>query len=293
MSDKVIRCELTKEIKVLNQLGEGVIWDARSASIWWTDILSNRLYQWTFDDQLCVYDTPEALCSFALTSQPDCFVAAFASGFAKFWPKTQRLEWICKVESHLPNNRLNDGRTDRHGRFWSGSLRMQGNADLGSLYCLSDNQAVKHLDNIEISNALCWSRDGKTIYHADTPSREIKKAAFDLNTGQISDWQLFVKTERDAFPDGACVDANDNLWNAQWGSSSVKCYSPIGQQLISLTVPCKQPTCVTFAGQNLDYLVVTSACEGLTPLANKPSQDGNVFIYKTNMKGLAESICAM
>lgn len=273
-----------------NTLGEGVVWEHRLQRLYWTDILQNKLYCWSFDGQLNVYVCPDKLCSFGLTTDPQWLICAFSSGFAFFKPTTQDIRWVTQL-SMAQGERLNDGRVDRQGRFWAGT--MADKAEQGALYRLDFNGTVDtQINNVNISNSLCWSPTGERVYFADSPTRRIQTAVFEPTSGNIGPLQDFVNTEKDAYPDGACVDAQGCLWSAQWGSSSVKRYSPDGQLLFTLTVPCKQPSCVSFAGPKLDQLCVTSARQHLKD-ENINQYDGGLFIYKTPYTGLPEEICKM
>lgn len=284
--------ELVAQLDVQNRLGEGVIWDAENACFWWSDILSSKLYRWHLEGQPEIFNTPEALCSFGLTAQSNVFICAFASGFALFDPIKNDLQWLCKVDQDKPNNRMNDGRVDRAGRFWAGSMRQSGHGPLGGLFCLRDGEAVKHIDEIKISNSLCWSKEGTTIYFADSPAQCIKQGAFDLATGIITDIRTFTKTNTNAYPDGSCVDNENCLWNAQWGSSKVKRYNSAGEEIFSIDLPCEQPSCVSFGGPNMQHLFVTSAWDGLSPDDKGMYQaNGNCFVFKTPFTGIKEQVC--
>lgn len=282
---------LVAEIEVQNTLGEGIIWDHRSEKIWWTDIPSNHLYSWQFNGELTRYSTPEPLCSFGLTVDPDKLICAFASGFGLFQPSSETLSWIAKVDLDIERQRLNDGRVDRQGRFWAGGLGKSATGQKSQLFCLNDNQPVSHLTDISISNSLCWNLDSTRIYHADSPKQVIRKGSFDPIAGTVTDWQDFVQTPADAYPDGSCIDASDRIWNAQWGSAKVKCYQPDGKQFYTLDIPAKQPSCVSFGGPQLNYLFVTSARQEMDADALKEwPKSGNVFVYKTPFTGVRESI---
>ncbi|MDP5029738.1 MAG: SMP-30/gluconolactonase/LRE family protein [Paraglaciecola sp.] len=285
---------LAHQLLVNNTLGEGVIWDHRTQRLYWTDILQNKLYCWDFDGNLQRYPCPEALASFGFTDDPQWLICAFASGFAFFNPRHQEVRWLNQL--NLPIGvRLNDGRVDRQGRFWAGSLvdKTQNAQDSGSLYRLNFDASIsEQTRDVHIANSLCWSIDSKKVYFADSPKRCIQTASFDATSGNIGPFQDFVHTDRSAFPDGACIDSEGCLWSAQWGSATVKRYSPQGSLLLTLTVPCKQPSCVSFAGENLQYLCVTSAWQDLKE-TQISQYDGGLFIYKTPYTGLPEALCKM
>jgi sugar lactone lactonase YvrE len=90
-------------------------------------------------------------------------------------------------------------------------------------------------------------------------------------------------------PDGACVDAEGFVWNAQWGGNRVVRYAPDGSKNFVLDMPVSQATCVAFGGNNLNLLAVTSARIGLSDeaMAQQP-QAGNLFIFQTDVTGLPE-----
>ena len=285
--------ELIDQVPCANLLGEGVQWNHRDQSVWWTDIKSNKLYRYHLASKaLKVWGTPEHLGCFAFVENDTRLLFALASGFAWFEPETGAVDWIAKPEAHLTGNRLNDGRVDRQGRFWSGSIVEEKSlpGQCASLFCLDHWQAVSsHLTGLTISNSLCWSLDSARLYHADSPSHQIRVYDFDAAAGTVSNGQVFVQTAEDVEPDGSCVDAEGYVWNAEWGGQRLVRYTPAGVQDFVLPTLVCQPTCMAFGGEDMNLLFVTSARIGMTPeaLAEQP-QAGNLFIYRTDFKGLEE-----
>lgn len=276
-----------------NLLGESVQWNHQDECFWWTDILSAKLYRYQLSDKkLTNWDLPERLGCFTFAKNDVRILAAFASGFAWFDPESGAVEWIAKPEADVIGNRSNDGRCDRQGRFWMGTIVEQKNnpEQSAALYCLDHNFTVsKHFSGLMISNALCWSPDSRKLYHADSPTHSIRVYDFDVQTGELSNPEIFAHTEIGVEPDGACVDAEGFVWNAQWGGSRVVRYAPDGSKNLVLDMPVSQATCVAFGGSNLDLLAVTSARIGLSDeaIAQQP-QAGNLFIFQTDCTGLAE-----
>lgn len=284
--------KLINTLRVENELGEGVIWDHKAAKVWWTDIQQSHLYR--YDPQskeLEQWRTPERLCCFAPLENGDGLVAAFESGFAFYNPATGQLDWIKKLEEDNPATRFNDGRTDRQGRLWSATMVEGDDAPYqGSLYCLhSDLSVSKSITDLSIPNSLCWSPNGETLYHTDTPEQQIYQYDFNSGSGAIGSKTSFVKTAHDCFPDGSIVDAQGYLWNAQWGGHKVVRYAPDGSIDITLDLPTAQPTCVAFGGKDLNLLIVTSAYQGMdTATRSRDTEAGNLFIYETQFQGLLE-----
>ena len=294
----MVTATLIETLKVKNTLGEGVIWDAIGAAVWWTDIDGSKLYRYHLaDKKLDHWSTPERLGSFALVADSDYLICGFASGFAYFNPHESSnfdstdLQWLHRVEEDNGGTRLNDGRADRQGRFWAGSMVESGDPGAGALYCLDQQlQVTSKVSGLTISNGLCWSPDSTLMYHTDTPSRRIHRYDFDVTTGAITNQSCLVRTERGCFPDGSTVDAEGYIWNAQWGASQVVRYSPEGEVDFVLPLPVSQPTCVAFGGPKLDMLLVTSASQGLDAQALLAEPEaGNVFVFQTNITGTPDS----
>ena len=289
----MVKVSLIDTIKVENELGEGVIWDADGASVWWTDIEGCTLYRYTPDTKkLEQYTTPQRLGSFARVANSDYFICGFADGFAYFNPWTSDLQWLQKIDSDNSGTRLNDGRADRQGRFWAGSMVENGDNRRGSLYCLDQElQVSSEVSGLLISNGLCWSPDGSVMYHTDTPSRRIDRYDFNIKSGKIDGKTTFVKTEKGCFPDGSAVDAQGYVWSAQWAASQVVRYNPQGEIDFVLPLSVSQPTCVAFGGPQLDMLFVTSAYQGLGEKARLTQPNaGNLWVFQTNVKGIADPL---
>jgi len=291
----MITATLMETLKVKNTLGEGVIWDAIGAAAWWTDIDGSKLYRYDpAHKQLDHWSTPERLGSFALVADSDYLICGFASGFAYFNPHNPQivdLQWLQKTEQDNPDTRLNDGRADRQGRFWAGSMVESGDQGGGALYCLDQQlQVTSKVSGLSISNGLCWSPDSTVMYHTDTPSRRINAYDFDATTGAIANQRCLVRTEKGCFPDGSTVDSEGYIWNAQWGASQVVRYSPAGEVDFILPLPVSQPTCVAFGGPQLDRLFVTSATQGFDQQALLAEPEaGNVLVFQTNITGTPDS----
>lgn len=281
---------------VENQLGEGVIWDHRSGKLQWTDIESACFWQWDMAATGAVrHNLPERLGSFALTTDPAVFLGAFESGFARFSPGSCSFEMLAPVTQSTACLRMNDGRVDRLGNFWAGSMAQCDDSPPGSLWRYDGaGRASTHLHDIRIPNSLCWSGDGRTMYFADSPHCTIWAYDFDPVNGPIGQPRIFATTVAGIHPDGSCIDAEDHLWNAQWGAGQVVRYRPDGTIERRLNLPVSQPSCVTFAGPDLNLLCITSARVDLdqAALARQPLA-GALLVYECDVAGRQEEICAV
>lgn len=289
--------QLLFSIPCQNTLGEGVLFDVNQQTIWWTDIQACVLFAFSLaDKQTTRYEMPGRVGSFGLTNQDNVFIVAFDSGVALYNIVTKALTWLARPERSLQGNRFNDGKVSHSGDFWVGTMVEDETIkspedDRGSLYQFSQSGDYRtHLSNLNISNGLAFHPNQSTFYHCDSQLHQVFQYHYDEELNKVARGQLMLETAQDVFPDGACLDSQGNLWLALWGAGKVVCLSPKAEILFELEVPVSQPTCIAFAGDNLDLLVVTSARESLSQdvLAEQP-QAGDVFVYQlSGFKGKEE-----
>jgi L-arabinonolactonase len=280
-------------LDVANTLGEGVVWDAREGAALWIDIQDKRFWHWTPGGEPVSFPLAERPGSFALTETPGTYLGAFESGFATFTPSTGAFAMRAPVTRAHGHLRMNDGRVDRAGTFWAGSMAERAGTPLGSLWRYDgEGRATSFLGDIRIPNSLCWSLDGTRMYFTDTVRQVIWRFAFADSVGPVGEPTVLATTAGNAYPDGSCIDAEDHLWNAQWGSSHVVRYRPDGSIERRIELPISQPSCVAFGGPDLTQLLVTTARQGLSDaqLAREP-QAGALFVIDTDVKGVPETIC--
>ncbi len=279
-------------IPAANVLGEGILWDDAAAVLWWTDIQSSELLRFDWKTQRLQRNAlPHRLGSFGLVQGSGDIIAAFANGIALYHPESAALQWISQPAAAYPHLRFNDGRVDRQGRFWTGTMieTESARAD-ATLYCVSANGGTTERERgLKITNGICSSPDGRRLYLADSPRAIIYCYDLDPDTGTLLHRRPFARTSGGAYPDGANVDEHGCVWSAQWGGSRVVRYAPDGSVDHTLELPVSQPTCVAFGGPDRDLLFISSAREGLSAaqLAQQPHA-GDVLVYRVRFKGLPE-----
>ena len=284
---------MPQSLDVGNLLGEGILWDTRTQTALWTDIEAARFWQWQPGSRPISFALAQRLGSFGLTAAVGTYIGAFEHGFASFTPEAGVLEMLAPVTAHDPHLRMNDGRVDRKGMFWAGSMAERNGSGLGSLWRYDGGTgASRMLGDVRIPNSLCWSLDGRTMYFADSPRNTIWRYAIDPDGGPLGEPEIFATTPPGVYPDGSCIDAQDHLWNAQWGGGEVVRYRPDGSVERRLALPVSQPSCVAFGGPQLDHLLITSARVDLTPeqLAAEPLA-GSLLIRAVAVAGVAEPLC--
>ena len=275
-----------------NIVGECILWDSRRELLWWTDIQGLELYRYDWArSSMRVLDTPERVGSFGFVADSGRLITAFASGIALYDAETATVEWLSRPDAIVPGIRFNDGRVDRRGRFWSGTMVEDPQCQAsGCLYSVDAVGGLRcHVRDVSISNGLCMSPDGSRLYFADSPTRTIFVYDVIEPAGDLGPRQVFARTPQGAHPDGAAVDVDGCVWSAHWGAGCVVRYTPDGRIDRTIPVPASQPACVCFGGPDLDVLCVSSAREGLNEatLQSEPHA-GAVFLYRTGVQGLPE-----
>lgn len=270
-------------------LGECPLWDGRE--LWWVDILAPALKRLDpASGAVRALALPEPIGSFALR-RAGGILAAMKSGLYFLNPEDGALECVAQPELARPQNRFNDGRCDRDGRFWAGTMKDEGPREpAGSLYRLdADRRCTRERGNLYVPNSLCWSPDGATMYLSDTHRHVIWAYAYDRASGAPSAERVFAQGD-ELHPDGACVDAEGCVWSCQYGGWRIVRFTPAGAIDRVLELPVANPTCCCFGGEALDTLYVATATQKLAPeaLARQPLA-GSVLALRPGAKGLPES----
>ena len=246
--------------------GEGPVWDERSQRLVWVDLSAELVHR--FDPAAGAME-PWAVGQLVGCLAPSVrggFVAAVRDGFGVL-DDGGALEMVTPVEVGKPGMQMNDGKCDAAGRFWAGSMHVEGTTPVGSLYRLDvDGRATPMLGGLTISNGMDWSLDSRTMYFVDTPTRRIDAFSFDPDVGLLSERRTFAQLEPGTtLPDGVTVDADGYVWVAIWGGWCVHRYTPEGELDMVVRLPVSQVTSCAFGGAELDELYITSARDDLSP----------------------------
>jgi sugar lactone lactonase YvrE len=277
-------------------LGECPVWSVAEQVLYWVDINGPALHRFdpaTGDDR--VLPMPESIGSFALRAQGG-FIVALRGGIWAASPRGTLEHKIAAAPYDPERFRFNDGKCDRQGRFFVGSMNEKRDGYTAALYRVDGNGALTDvIGGIMTSNGLAWSVDGKTMYHADTPTQTIRAYDYDIATGTPSSPTTFAhfsgETDR---PDGGATDSAGNYWSAFYRGGKVVQLSPHGALLAEYPVPAMCPTMCAFGGADLKTLYVTTARQMREPdeLARLP-HSGGVFAMRVDIPGLPEPCCSI
>lgn len=209
--------------------GEGPVWDVASNRLFWVDLTGGKLH--ALHPETGAVETRDF-------AEPVCAVAPFPDGrllvaFAKRivwvdWASGKVTANVCEVEPQMPGNRCNDGKLDPAGRFWIGTMSIDGSVPgAGALCRLDGDQLVQVLDGLTIANGMGWTADHRKMFFIDSPSREVWAFDFDPADSSIVNRRTVIRVPDElGFPDGMCVAPDDTLWVAHWGAGCVCRWDP-------------------------------------------------------------------
>jgi xylono-1,5-lactonase len=271
-------------------LGEGPVWVARETALYWLDIKGLKIFRLSDDGQVDQWETPLRVGSLA-PRKSGGFIGGTEDGIAIIDPTSDHFELVAEPEKHLPDNRFNDGKVDRRGRFWAGSMDDTEKESTGSLYCVEPDLSWAAVDGeYKVTNGPAFSPSGDIMYHNDSARQVVY--AFDMDSsGKPGERRVFMQFgPGDGYPDGMTVDAEGCLWIAFWDGWAVRRYSPKGEWLQTIRMPVARPTSCAFGGRDLDRLYITSASIGLdeSALEMQPNA-GGLFMITPGVRGLADA----
>ncbi|MGR3794951.1 SMP-30/gluconolactonase/LRE family protein [Vannielia sp. SX4] len=281
-------------IDVKTTLGEGPIWDVEQQRLYFIDSMDGRVFRCTeTGGEVRAWDVPGKIGSMALRKDGNGAIVALQNGFHLLDFETGDCELLHDPEPGMPETRLNDGKADRRGRFFAGSMDTGEDSPAGSLYRVDPDFSVTKVDEgIVCSNGPCFSPDDKTFYFQDTWSGEIWAYDYDIGSGALSNRRTFAKVDgaNGGAADGSTVDAEGYLWNALVYDSKIVRYAPDGTVDRVIEMPVKKVTSMNFGGPDMDVLYVTSMAK--PPLPRFPGDGplrGSVFaITGLGIKGVPE-----
>jgi sugar lactone lactonase YvrE len=272
--------------------GESPVWSARDNCLYSVDHQGHKIIRFDLANKVHkIFNLPDVVTSLAVRASGG-LVVTMRRAFAFFDTETGRLDMMSEVEPSMPDNRFNDGKCDRQGRFWGGTMGASAWGDpVGNLYRLNpDGQYHRQVSGVRCSNGLDWSPDNRTFYFAESFAHVIHAYDFDDADGTLSNRRDFARIDPSsgAFPDGLTVDVEGYVWNAQPVFGRIVRYDPNGTMVKVVETPVSWPTSCIFGGADMETMFITSARESLSlGEINEEPQAGGIFSFRPGVKGLA------
>lgn len=276
-------------------LGEGPVWVARDAALWFVDIKAPAIHR--FDPGLeCANSwTAPAQAGWIHPGTDGGFLVGLQTGIHRFDPARGRFTFLHDPEPARPGNRLNDAAVHPSGALWFGSMDDAEAADSGHVYRMDAAGCVDSgLAPVCITNGPAFSPAGDILYHTDTLRRTIWQSRVE-GDGTLRDTRPFARIEAGAgYPDGPTVDAEGCVWTGLFGGWAVRRYDPDGRLMDSIAFPVANVTKIAFGGQDLATAYATTAAKGLSP-ADRLAQPlaGDLFVFDPGVRGLPGVLAAL
>lgn len=268
-------------------LAESPHWLGDGRSLLWVDILAPSVNV----SNLATGDTRTTplgeLVGVVVPRTSGGFIAATQSGFRTLDLPGGEMQPIA-APLHMSGRRFNDGKCDAAGRLWAGTLAIDAAPERGALYRLDTHGVLDEIESgFHICNGLGWSPDNTRFYLADSGRRTIYVYDYDLDTGTVTNKQVFARfADADGMPDGLAVDAQGHVWCAMWDGWAIKRFAPDGTLVRSIDLPVPRPTNLAFGGPQLRTLYITTARIRLsaTQLAAAPLS-GSLLALEVDVAG--------
>jgi len=267
-------------------LGEGPVWDARDAALWFVDIKQHRVHRFDpVSGETRSFDAPGQV-GWVLPAADGGFLAGLQTGLHRFDPESGAFTLLTAVEPDRPGNRLNDATVAADGAVWFGSMD-DGETDVtGQVHRFhAGTLTTSTIPPVVITNGPAVSPDGGTLYHVDTLGHTIHAVPVDGATTGTP--RLFATIDAaDGYPDGVTVDAEGGVWVGLWGGWSARRYAPDGTLDRIVRFPVANITKVAFGGDDLRTGFATSASKGLSDedRADQP-EAGSLFAFDVDVPG--------
>ncbi|XP_063931105.1 regucalcin-like [Zophobas morio] len=257
--------------------GEGPTWDCRKNLLYFVDIHAGNVYSYepSSGNLHSIHLNGEVSPVIPSKRDPELLIVGVnRTVVAVEWngnSSDYQSKPLVTVSKQFPMSRFNDGKADKQGRLWFGTMGYETSTSLapnqGSLYKITrdnlHNPSVM-ISPVNISNGLAWNKANNKFYYIDTPTRKIVEYDYDDAGGEIKNgrvvfdlsWYSSIK----GFPDGMTIDRDDNLWVALYsGSAVIKVDPKTGYLLQIVAIPAEAVTSVIWGGQNLDVLYITTS----------------------------------
>ncbi len=270
------------------ELGEGALWHPLRKQLFWFDILNKSLLSVDRDGPQ-LWRFPEMVSAAGWVSRDVMLIAGERDLFL-FDLQSEEIETLTELEADIPTNRSNDGRADRQGGFWIGTMSKTAEDGKGAIYRYYKGELRRLFPGISIPNSICFTPDGRTAQFSDTKAHRVYRVALDSAGWPIGDPVLWADhSATGLLPDGSIFDAGGLMWQAQWEQGRVAVYQMDGSLVKTIPVCGPHSSCPAFGGADLTTLFCTTALEHMSAEDRAAYPDaGKVFCLEGAGKGLAE-----
>lgn len=288
-----LRVEPLVDVRAL--IGEGPLWEESEQTLLFVDIGGKKIHRWNSATNQISSLSTDGPVGFAVAARGGGYVAGVGCSFSSVDWSTGAVTSLVSVDNDKPKNRLNDGKVDPKGRLFAGTMGPeetpgQVQSQQGSLFSLdSDLKVHQHLDQVDISNGLDWSSDGRLFFYIDSLKKTVDVFDYDISRGHIENRRVLYRLQpAEGLPDGLTLDSVGTLWVACYDGGRVLRIDPnTGALLQTVSFPVSKTTSCCFGGPDYSDLFVTSASLGLnqSELSTQPLAGATFRVSGLGVKG--------
>lgn len=289
------KVEIDCVVRSADILGETPRWCERTQRLWWVDVRRPALqfYDPANNEHSAIRLHPDLVTGAIVLREGGGFLLASLQGICLYDPEIKKPpEVIAHPEEGQAGMRLNDGKCDRRGRFWVGSMHDTQRIPVGSLYRLDEKRNCERIfGDFVLPNSLCWSPDDRTMYFSDTHNQITWAFDYDIDEGVIGSRRVFHDwSYQIGRPDGATVDVDGCIWVCMVASGELIRLTPRGDIDKTVKLPVTNPTCPAFGGSRMDTLYITSHSQRFSQEDHaKEHLAGALLAINPGIQGLLEA----
>ncbi|MFN4140205.1 SMP-30/gluconolactonase/LRE family protein [Aestuariivirga sp.] len=277
-----------------DRLGESAMWHADEQAIYWVDWYGPVLHRMKAGGKVESWTIPgSTLIGSFVFAAGGWLMLAVDSGLVLFDTATGALSPFADPNSGREQVSYNDSKIDRAGRLWVGTFDLAETEPRGILYCIEPDGRVTVGDSgFAVCNGPAFSPDGGVLYFSDSAAKRILAYDLDREKPVLRNRRIFAEMAPDeGMPDGLTVDAEGCLWCAHYGAGRVTRYAPDGSVRSAVTLPCPTVTSMSFGGENMTTLFVTTGWSpGITQAGDETGPGGSLFALDAGIAGLPEPL---
>lgn len=238
---------------------EGPVWNKNLQSILFVSIEQCMVYLLNVKSGVIRSYKTKGQVGFAAFEDDENIIVAAYEGVFRIRLSDGRQKFLTQLKEK-ETIRYNDGILDAKGRILAGTTGYNCYAPgENCLYSWDGVNKKKIIEGTSISNGIGFSLDGKYMYFVDTPTGNVSRYQYNMETGEVQFDKDIIYIE-EGLPDGICIDKDDTLWVAHWGGYKVSHWNPYtGEKLGEIVIPCKNVTSCCIGGRKMEYLFVTTA----------------------------------
>jgi D-xylonolactonase len=264
---------------------EGPVWDA-ARGLLFSDVLGGGVYCVDGHGTVStVFEHRRGIGGMALHIAGGLVVSGRNVSFKPFGDGATRL--ILDRDPDAGNVGYNDLTTDAAGRIYVGSLGASPvfadgrPPSAGDLWLVDlDGSARIVAPDVELTNGLGFTPDGRTLYHSDSRRRTVFRYAVAAD-GSLGPKEHFARCEA-GVPDGLVVSADGAVWVAlAGGGHGVAVFDASGRQRDFVEIPDPMCTSVCFGGADRRDLYIVSGSEG-----TGRERAGAVYVTRADVAGV-------